>query len=266
MEDKEQNSNKSIYKQIIEVGKIVCDFRDICVDIISATVDSVKQLKQVLRTIVSQFNPENIGLLKQLDEEYTENLFQAQWFPYVGWNANLNIMMEVKAAIDSSKKGSERLKYKIDKIILAYYTDEEIKKISKNLNNTSISTVHKRIIKQAISAFFRKEYALTTVVLSSLWQTLIYLKSGDTSSGRKDKQSKKYFKTLVIQNDYSSRFNDYYGEVIMGDCYEEKDVNPDVPMRNANAHGWFIKYPTRKSAINAIIFTDFILKMKSVSG
>ena len=44
------------------------------------------------------------------------------------------------------------------------------------------------------------------------------------------------------------------------DCQEQAKV--DVPGRNAVAHGWFVGYPTRKAALNAILFTDFLLNIE----
>ena len=37
----------------------------------------------------------------------------------------------------------------------------------------------------------------------------------------------------------------------------------DVPGRHSFAHAWYTKYPTRKSALNAILFTDFLLSLKA---
>ena len=269
MQENDIRFNRDVFQQIVEIGKILSDsfcnsFYDVCSKLGTKVKESLQEIPIPTVPIV---DPKNIEAIIQLDKEYTEALYQAKWFPYAGWNADVEILWKVKAAIDAGKKDSAKLKNKIDRILFSYYTDKEIKIIIKQLNsNSDIPSVYKRIIKQAINAYFRKEYAITTVVLSSLWQTLIYLKCGDTTSGHKDNQSKLYFENLVNQEKLAPQFNNYFSDCVMAQCYGNAEANPDVPMRHANAHGWFNKYPTKKSAINAILLTDFILQANLVTG
>lgn len=253
-------SEEYINQKLVEICNIVCKTHVAVSNLISNAAKSIIEFNNTIKSLV--LNLENTIAILQLDNEYSIALFQAEWFPYAGWNADASILWEVKSVIDSSKKDSAGRKNKIDKILFSYYTDKELKIISKKISkNMLISPVHKRIIKQAIQAYFRKEYAITTVVLSSLWQTLIYLKSGNTTSGHKENQSKQYFEDLVKQNKLAPQFNDYFSNFVMAACYGDNDANPDVPMRNANAHGWYNKYPTKKAAINAILLTDFIIEI-----
>ena len=47
----------------------------------------------------------------------------------------------------------------------------------------------------------------------------------------------------------------------MYQCDTSADYIPDVPGRNAIAHGWFPEYTSKKAALNAILFTDFLLHL-----
>lgn len=41
-------------------------------------------------------------------------------------------------------------------------------------------------------------------------------------------------------------------------------MKSDVPGRHGIAHCWYDTYPNRKMALNAIIFTDFLLELKPI--
>ena len=47
-------------------------------------------------------------------------------------------------------------------------------------------------------------------------------------------------------------------------CSSPEEVKQDVPGRHAIAHGWYRTYPTRKTALNAILFTDFLIDLKPI--
>ena len=40
-------------------------------------------------------------------------------------------------------------------------------------------------------------------------------------------------------------------------------MKEDVPGRHGIAHCWYNKYPTKKAALNAILFTDFLLNLQA---
>ena len=67
---------------------------------------------------------------------------------------------------------------------------------------------------------------------------------------------------LVEENQSSSTISAFYDTCIMYPCNSPKEAKPDVPGRHAVAHGWFERYPTKKAALNAILFTDFLLRLK----
>ena len=48
----------------------------------------------------------------------------------------------------------------------------------------------------------------------------------------------------------------------MYSCYSVEEVIDDVPGRNSSAHSWYSEYPSKKAALNAILFTDFLLRLE----
>ena len=54
----------------------------------------------------------------------------------------------------------------------------------------------------------------------------------------------------------------FFDEYIMYNCESVEEVKEDVPGRNSSAHSWYNKYPSRKAALNAILFTDFLLDIE----
>ena len=49
---------------------------------------------------------------------------------------------------------------------------------------------------------------------------------------------------------------------IFYDCNSSTDVIDDVPGRHGVAHSYYQKYPSKKAALNAILFADFLMKIK----
>jgi hypothetical protein len=48
----------------------------------------------------------------------------------------------------------------------------------------------------------------------------------------------------------------------MYNCNSSAETILDVPGRNSAAHSFYESYPTRKAALNAILFTDFLLNLE----
>jgi len=118
-------------------------------------------------------------------------------------------------------------------------------------------------MQQGVQAYHRKEYAVTVTMLSTLWEEIIYDKLNDAHR-KNGKRTKKNFEKLVDANDYNKLITSFFEDFIMYDCGSVEDVKNDVPGRNSTAHGWYSKYPSRKAALNAILFTDFLLRMEPV--
>lgn len=50
------------------------------------------------------------------------------------------------------------------------------------------------------------------------------------------------------------------------DCREKEAVKENVPGSHGVAHGWYSRYPTRKAALNAIAFTDYLIQLAPNDG
>ena len=66
---------------------------------------------------------------------------------------------------------------------------------------------------------------------------------------------------LISENSHPKILYTFYDEFVMYQCDTSADYIPDVPGRNAIAHGWFPEYTSKKAALNAILFTDFLLHL-----
>lgn len=215
---------------------------------------------------ILSYDAERAKRFKEENEFYMQSMYRAKWFPYVGWQSDISLFNEILNILYSSKGISDRAVNRIDKAVMRYYTDSEIRRIKKGWQNCEVDNTEKRIMIQAINAYFRKEYAITSICLSTLWQDMIYKKIGDLTSGRKDKETKKYYAKLIDENGYSEAFKSFFDDFIMYDCRSKEQALPDVPGRNSNAHGWHLRYPKKKAALNAIFLTDFILDLKETTS
>lgn len=189
--------------------------------------------------------------------------YSAKWFPHALSTDECNIQYEFLEIIVSTKRSKNRIK-KIDKLILDYYSRQKIEVIKKSWRQDDISEYKYRIMHQAVQAYHRKEYAITVTVLSTMWEGLIYDKAKDTR-GKKGKLTKENFSKLISNDDHNQVFADFFDEYIMYDCRSEAEVKADVPGRNSSSHSFYNKYPSRKAALNAILFTDFLVKLKSLN-
>lgn len=215
---------------------------------------------------ILSYDPDRAKRFKEENELYMQSMYKAHWFPLVGWHSDISLFNEILSIFYSSRGISKRAINKIDKAVMKYYTDNEIRKIKRGWQKREIDSTEKRIMVQSINAYLRKEYAITSICLSTLWQDLIYKKIGDYASGRKDKETKKYYAKLIDENGYSEAFKSFFDDFIMYDCRSKEQAIPDVPGRNSNAHGWYSEYPKKKAALNAIFFTDFILGLKEITS
>ena len=243
--------------------------------------DSLKRITENYNSVVSQilqssalqwfksfdFTPISEALRKiadidfdKLKEVYLQEMYDAHWFPYASWNADFDLSMEIIGIIAETRKSKNRIK-KIDKAVITYYTKDRIEETKKQWRSLGLPEHQMRILHQAVQAYHRREYALTVIVLSTQWEGIIYNKTHDF--GRKNtKRTKQHLTELVDKNDYFDIFNSYFEDFIMYDCCSTKDVIDDVPGRHSAAHNFYDKYPTRKAALNAILFTDFLLNLK----
>ena len=200
---------------------------------------------------------------KELQKLHLRVMYQARWFPYASTLAGDMLFDEINEIIASSKIGatvSQRCERRIDNAILSHYTKAEIKRIKKKWNNSELEPYFKKALGQTLDAYLRKEYALVIPFLATMWEGIIKSKIE-----KNDKKFKENCKNLVDGNGYDEVFSDFFNNLIFGQCWGPEDVVDGIPNRNGVAHSWYIKCPSQKAALNAILLTDFVMSLKPKS-
>ena len=214
-------------------------------------------LKNILENI------QNIGFdydYKEVNEVFLKAMFDARWFPYAGWIADFRIVDAMLEILDTSRVSKNRVK-RIDKLIFSYYDKEEINNIKRGWRQMNLPSYMTRILVQSVQAYHRREYALTVSALSTLWEGIIQEKVNDTSY-RISRKTRENLSKLIEENEFDKIFSSFCEEFIFYNCTKPEEVKPDVPGRHGIAHCWYDTYPNRKMALNAILFTDFLLGLK----
>lgn len=199
--------------------------------------------------------------ISRFNDAYLQAMYECNWFPYVGWTASVQLTAEISDILATSRGNSKRRRKRVDEAILRYYTKREIRNIKRIWKNSDLEFHIKKILGQAIEAHIRGEFALSTICLATLWESLIEYKVGITGR-RIQGLVKEDFKQLVGENDFKLIISDFYNNLIVRQCDTPEDVIEGVPNRNGISHGKYKKYPNKKSSINAILLTDFIISLK----
>lgn len=210
-------------------------------------------------------NIQNIGFdcdYEKVNAVFLKAMFDARWFPYAGWIADFRIIDEMLEILDTSRASKNRVK-RIDKLIFSYYDKEEINNLKRGWRQMNLPSYMTRILVQSVQAYHRREYALTVSALSTLWEGIIQEKMNDASY-RISRKTRDNLTKLIEENEFDKIFSSFCDEFIFYNCTKPEDVKPDVPGRHGIAHCWYDTYPNRKMALNAILFTDFLLGLKSI--
>ena len=195
-----------------------------------------------------------------VNEVFLKAMFDARWFPYAGWSADFTIVREMLEILETSRESKNRTK-RIDKLIFSYYDKEALDDLKRKWRKRNLPSYMTRILIQSVQAYNRREYALTVSTLCTLWEGIICEKVNDTSY-RISKKTRENLTNLISENAFDRIFASFCEEFIFYDCRKPEDVKPDVPGRHGIAHCWYSEYPNRKMALNAIIFTNFLLALK----
>lgn len=168
---------------------------------------------------------------------------------------------DIYRVLFSSRGCSKRREKRIDKLILNYYTTQELKNIKCEWRNSDLPPHIKKILGQAIEAHIRGEYALSIACLSTMWEGLIHHKLHIT--GRySQKKTGQGLVALIEENNFDPVFGDFYEKLIVCDCNTVDEVVEGVPNRNGVSHSKYKKYPNKKASLNAILITDFIIHLE----
>lgn len=208
--------------------------------------------------------------LKEARKICYATLMECKWFPYAASPNDYDLLFQIFEIMETSRGISKRCETRIDKAILTYYSDSRIKQIKKEWYHTDFPVYIRRILSQAMNAHLRGEYALTISSLATLWEGIIYIKANDTSMKYRQRQKMEITKanlaTLTSKNNQDSIFSDYFNEFIVSQCDGPKDVKDGVPNRNGIAHSWYYKYPNKKTSLNAILITDYLLSLEPIKN
>ena len=197
---------------------------------------------------------------EEINKQFLKTMFDARWFPYAGWIADFRIVDAMLKILDTSRASKNRIN-RINKLIFSYYDKKEINNIKREWRQMSIPSYMTRILVQSVQAYHRREFALTVSALSTLWEGIIQEKTNDTSY-RISRKTRDNLTKLIEENEFDKIFSSFCEEFIFYNCTKPEDVKLDVPGRHGIAHCWYNAYPSRKMALNAILFTDFLLRLK----
>lgn len=195
-----------------------------------------------------------------VNEVYLKAMFDARWFPYAGWIADFTMVKDVLDVLDTSRASKNRIK-RIDKLIFSYYNKETLDDLKRKWRKSNLPSYMIRMLVQSVQAYNRREYALTVSMLCTLWEGIIQEKVNDDSY-RISRRTRENLTKLITENEFDKVFASFSEEFIFYDCRRPEEVKPDVPGRHGIAHCWYDRYPNRKMALNAILFTDFLLELK----
>lgn len=226
----------------------------------------VTPMRTILETL--RLDEDIVKRYREFNDAYLLAMYECKWFPYAGWVADFSLTSEVFNILSTSRGVSARREKRMDKAILSYYTPQEVKDIKRSWKNSDLEPYIKKMLGQAIDAHLRGEFILTIACLSTLWEGLIHRRLGIT--GRYgQKKTKEDFAKLIEENNFKPIFADFYDNLIVSQCDTPEDMIDGVPNRNGVSHSKHKKYPNRKASLNAILLTDFIIRlepMESPSG
>lgn len=198
---------------------------------------------------------------RKIDKICLAALYECKWFPYASWSADFGLAEDIYRVLFSSRGCSKRREKRIDKLILNYYTTQELKNIKCEWRNSDLPPHIKKILGQAIEAHIRGEYALSIACFSTMWEGLIHHKLHIT--GRySQKKTGQGLVALIEENNFDPVFGDFYEKLIVCDCNTVDEVVEGVPNRNGVSHSKYKKYPNKKASLNAILITDFIIHLE----
>lgn len=212
-------------------------------------------------------NIQNIGFdfdYEEVNEIFLKAMFDAKWFPYAGWIADFRIVDAMLEILNTSRVSKNRVN-RIDRLIFSYYDKEEINNFKRRWRQMNLPSYMTRILVQSVQAYHRREYALTVSALSTLWEGIIQEKMNDNSY-RISRKTHENLGRLIEENEFDKIFSSFCDEFIFYNCTKPDEVKSDVPGRHGIAHCWYDTYPNRKMALNAILFTDFLLELKPIDN
>lgn len=196
----------------------------------------------------------------QVIEQCIKEMYDNKWFPSVVSEARVSFVFEYADIDKKTTVGSKRRAKLLDQLVFSYYDRGFILYIKREWKVKASNTYQRRTLLEAIRAYERKEYATTIIVLSTFWQGLIYEKTNNVDDYRYDKETKKHAHSLLNDQFFHELYEQYFDNYIYYKCNNPNEVIEGVPGRHAILHSWYKTYPSRKEALNAILFTNTLIE------
>ena len=221
----------------------------------------VSALQELLSCIAKSDFSKELASYKVKFERITSTLLQtlydSNWFPLAGWHNDIDLFEKLADIIVTNKGTKKRKKERIDSLLCGYFTKKKIKEITLEWNNLDFPDYMKKMLKQSINAYMRGERVLTLAFLTTLWEGMFKEKCGQHT---KEKTAE-----IIAKNGYDKLLDDFYQKMILATCYCKEDLREGIPSRHGTLHSWYTEYPSKKTVVNAILFTDFLMKLKPIT-
>lgn len=220
------------------------------------------QLSPLLETIFSFPIADNFW--GEYLNKCAQALMDAKWSPSLLMSLSLD-EIELLNEILLKELLHEKQISAIDNFVFTNFGKEYITSLADRWKMSPLPAHVKRLLKEALQAYNRKAYALVVYSLSMQWEGIIKEKAALPDHIKKSKAIKNALKKLVSENDYPEIIHTFFNDFIMHTCNGPEEAIQDIPGRHEFAHGWFVSYPSKKAALNAILFTDFLIDLEKIA-
>lgn len=204
----------------------------------------------------------------RVTEKHIQMMKICKWFPCIGWAEDpflaIDILFAFRSETRISSKAKQRIIKKVDKIVFDYFNKTKLEALRKAWRKQELPRHITKVLNQCVKAYHKSEYILCVCTIMTLWEGLICQKSG-LSGWHNWKKIQKGLSTLIVNQELSATIQSYCEDYIFYDCKGEDGYKSDVPGRHTYAHSWYTKYPSKKVALNAILFTDFLLNLNPIT-
>lgn len=249
---------QSILKQPSNIPSNISIINTDVIQQINAQIKSISAVAQQAINKVLQSIPQ-IDIDK-IEASYSQAMFLSKWFPVLVDDLDITFIYDVISIWENRRTNKSRER-NIDKYVYSYFDEVRIKEIRAKCVELETNKSRLKILNQCLMAYKQRKYGLVVPALVVLWQGIIDEKTAKIDY-KTNKKSRERFKELIVVNDLPQIISEFFDKYIMYDCHNSDQVITNVPGRNAIAHGWDSTYANRKTALNAVLFTYFLLNLK----
>lgn len=187
-------------------------------------------------------------------------LYESNWCPWILHYNPFSSLIEINKIVSNNRLGDKGKIKRIDAVIFSIMTGRTFNSIRKKWNQSNIDKTLKKLALEALRGYHNKNYGSTSIMLSALWEGII-----KNIIGIDKKVTMRELKDLLKRFDCNGikafKTNQYYEIRLLETCDEKDKRDRDTPNRHGNQHGIFNGYPSKKSALNAILFTDYLISL-----